>query len=160
MAPTHGWRVYAGLYTGQLWRSTTSASQLPTRRGRLDTGRRRAASGCHQLHRGAPHRPSQALGGLLRFIDKTVWYSENEGASWQPRSTGLPAREPVKVIKVDPDAPAKLWLGTDTGVYVLSTAVSSGRSAGDLPPAPVFDLEIDRHTKRVFAATHGRGVSC
>ncbi|HEX4963231.1 MAG TPA: hypothetical protein VF173_20540, partial [Thermoanaerobaculia bacterium] len=158
VAPSHGWRVYAGLYSGKLWRSTTSSSQRPTAADwtRADSGLPAAVISSIAVH---PTDHRKLWVAFSDFIDQTVWYSDNEGATWQARSTGLPAREPVKVIKVDPDSPAKLWLGTDTGAYrSIDGGLTWEARKANLPPVPVFDLEIDRHTQRIFAATHGRGV--
>ena len=161
VAPSHGWRVYAGLYSGRLWRSTTSTSQRPTSAAadwtRADSGlpanRTISSIAVHPTD----HRKLWVA--FSDFIDQTVWYSDNQGDSWTARSSGLPLREPVKVIKVDPDSPAKLWAGTDTGVYhSIDGGLTWEARKANLPTVPVFDLEIDRHTKRVFAATHGRGV--
>jgi photosystem II stability/assembly factor-like uncharacterized protein len=158
VAPSQGWRVYAGLYSGQLWRSTTPASQQPAPADwqRADAGLPAAVISSIAVH---PTDHRKLWVAFSDFIDQTVWYSDDEGMSWHARSTGLPAREPVKVIKVAPDAPAKLWVGTDTGVYTTTDGGLSWQARkSNLPTVPVFDLEIDRHTQRVFAATHGRGV--
>lgn len=160
VAPSHGWRVYAGLYTGKLWRSTTSASQQPTSAAadwqRADSGLPAGVISSIAVH---PTDHRQLWVAYSDFLDSTVWYSDDEGATWEARSSGLPLREPAKVIKVDPDAPAKLWLGTDTGVYHSTDGGLTWEARkANLPQVPVFDLEIDRHTQRIFAATHGRGV--
>ena len=160
VAPSQGWRVYAGLYSGKLWRSTTSASQRPTSAAadwtRADSGLPAGVISSIAVHP-TDHRKLWVV--YSDFIDQTVWYSENEGVSWQPRSTGLPAREPVKVIKVDPDAPAKLWLGTDTGVY---SSIDGGLSwvarKSNLPPVPVFDLDRPPHQADLRRHPRPRGL--
>lgn len=160
VAPSHAWRVYAGLYSGKLWRSKTAANTQPTPTSadwmRIDSGLPARVISSIAVH---PTDHKKLWVAFSDFIDQTVWYSDNEGASWTARSSGLAPGEPVKVIKVDPDSPAKLWLGTDTGVYHSKNGGQTWeRRSANLPNVPVFDLEIDRHTKRIFAATHGRGV--
>jgi hypothetical protein len=159
IAPSHGWRVYVGLYSGQVWRSTTSPAQRPTASDwiRIDNG---------QLPPGPissiavhPTDENRLWVTFSNFVDQTVWYSEHAGQSWQPRSGGLTAKEPAKVIKVVPNEPAKLWLGTDTGVFLSAdSGLTWEARKANLPTVPVFDVEVDHHNGRVFAATHGRGV--
>src|SRR5581483_2723425 len=159
VAPSHPWRVYVGLYSGQVWRSTGAQNQKPNASSwvRIDNG---------QLPHGPissiavhPNDEKQVWVTISDFVAQTVWFSTNEGASWEARSNGLPAGEPGKVIKIVANEPAKLWLGTDAGVYVTTNSgLHWEPRKANLPIVPVFDIEIDQHTKRVFAATHGRGV--
>ncbi|MGB5833989.1 MAG: hypothetical protein WBG92_18660 [Thiohalocapsa sp.] len=160
VAPSHGWRVYVGLYSGALWHSNTSASTQPSPNfadwNQADAG---LPAGTISSIAVDPSNPDRLWVAFSAFIPQSIWYSTDAGASWQARSNGLPAKEPVKVIKAVPDEPNKLWAGTDLGVYVSEDGGSnwSPRMA-NLPRSPVFDLEVDHYNNRVFAATHGRGV--
>lgn len=160
VAPSHGWRVYAGLYSGKLWRSKTAPGVQPQPTmadwERVDTGLPNAPISSIVVHP-TDHRTLWVT--FSGFIDQQVWFSSTGGSSWEPRSSGIPSREPAKVVKVVTNAPNELWLGTDTGVYRSEDSGMTWQARkGNLPPAAVFDLEIDHHNRRVFAATHGRGV--
>lgn len=160
VAPSHGWRVYVGLYSGKLWRSTTGPSAQPTTAAadwtRADSG---LPAGTISSIAVDPTDATKVWVAFSAFLDQTVWFSDNSGSGWVARSSGLPAKEPVKVIKVVPDEPGTLWAGTDSGVYVTKDGGVSWQSrTANLPRTPVFDLEIDYQNNRVFAATHGRGV--
>jgi hypothetical protein len=159
VARSHGWRVYAGLYTGQVWRSKTGPGQMPTAADWERIDHDKLPKGTISSIAVHPDHEDELWVAFSDFQAQTVWYSPNAGQTWEARSTGLPPNVPVKVIRVVQNEPAKLWLGTDTGVFLSTNAGASweARSA-NLPKVPVFDIEIDHHNRRVFAATHGRGV--
>ena len=162
VAPSHQWRVYAGLYSGKILRTTVNTSTQPD-----------PANSAHWIDIDTSTLPNTTVSSIAvhpndhekvwvafsDFLSNAVYYTDNQGASWTSRSNGIPANEPVNVIKVVSNEPAKLWAGTDRGVYVSadSGATWSAKNA-NLPGAPVLDIEIDHHNDRIFAATHGRGV--
>jgi photosystem II stability/assembly factor-like uncharacterized protein len=84
-----------------------------------------------------------------------VYASRDGGATWVLRTDGLPADEPVNVVREDPVRPGLLYAGTERGVYV--SLDDGGRwqplRAG-LPATSVRDIEV--HGDDLVIATHGR----
>jgi hypothetical protein len=100
------------------------------------------------------------------FGGSHVYRSSDGGASWQPldgsRDFNLPDI-PVHSIVVDSDDRSRLYLGTDVGVFV---SIDGGErwmvEETGFGPAVTEWLTLIRDTsgrKRLFAFTHGRGVS-
>jgi hypothetical protein len=157
IAPSDPWKIYAGLYGGELWRVGTGAQPTPGDWVRAAaTGLPNKTIGSLTVH---PTVPSQLWVTISDFGVSTVFYSDNSGDSFTPKTTGLIANDPAHVLKIDPDQPARLWLGTDTGVFASTDYGTTWTPRkGNLPLVPVFDIEIDNELDNVFAATHGRGV--
>ncbi len=100
-----------------------------------------------------------------------VWRTNDKGASWEPFDDGLPSNVPVKVIRVKPDEPHILYLGTDQGMYRRNLRgvfeafcihfgtgwLPYGPALG-MPNVPVYDISFDLVNQVVYAATHGRGA--
>ena len=93
-----------------------------------------------------------SLGG---FGDGVFRYET--GGSWAASATGLP-KVPVNALAYDLDSDS-LFAGTDVGVY-LKTPFSKGwlSFSGDAPFTLVSDLEIDRASRTLVAATFGHGA--
>ena len=119
-----------------------------------------------------PNDPSTVYVAYSDFTENPkVWRSTNGGVSWQEFSTGLPNGVPVNVIRVKPDQPEVLFLGTDIGVFRRdlngmievfclrfgSDWVFYGPDLG-MPIVPVYDFGFDTARDVIYAATHGRGV--
>ncbi len=77
------------------------------------------------------------------------------GRHWTLMVAGLPPDEWVRVVRQDPEAPALLYCGTETGVYIsLDGGDSWQRANANLPAVPIYDLVV--HERDLVAATHGR----
>ena len=98
------------------------------------------------------------------FDGEHVWRSVDGGTYWQSidgaGANALP-NLPINSLVVDPTNPARLYLGTDAGVFVstdggLNWAIELTGFAN----APVESLTLGRYAGRayLFAFTHGRGV--
>ncbi len=90
-----------------------------------------------------------------------VWFFD--GAAWD--SAGLAAATldvPCHAIVVDPDHPENVYLGSDVGVWKGTkkgaTSWTWALFSQALPEAAVTDLAIQRLTRLLRVATHGRGV--
>lgn len=87
-----------------------------------------------------------------------VYVSENHGSTWKNISANLP-KEPVNVVKEDPENENIIYVGTDHGVYV---SIDGGNSyhafAKGLPNTPVHDLVVHPREKDLVLGTHGRGI--
>ncbi len=87
-----------------------------------------------------------------------VYVSEDYGKRWQSIGTDLP-RQPVNVIKEDPENENLLYVGTDNGIYV---SLDRGKHFmvldEKLPPVAVHDLVIQKDAHDLLIGTHGRSV--
>jgi photosystem II stability/assembly factor-like uncharacterized protein len=90
-----------------------------------------------------------------------VYKTEDYGATWRRLEINLPPGNLnfVNQIKEDPDQPGLLWLGTENALYF---SPDEGKNwihlKNNLPPAPVWGIEIQRHFKDLVIATYGRGI--
>lgn len=77
------------------------------------------------------------------------------GRHWTLVVAGLPRDEWVRVVRQDPQVPALVYSGTETGVYI---SIDGGgwwrRASANLPAVPIYDLVV--HDRDLVAATHGR----
>jgi photosystem II stability/assembly factor-like uncharacterized protein len=92
---------------------------------------------------------------------QVVWATHDDGTTWQPVS--VTARDPATTsLQVDPRDPRHVWrtLLTRTRAPVLESrdggATWADAGAG-LPQVPAYDVELDRRTGDLYAATE-RGV--
>ena len=91
-------------------------------------------------------------------FDALVYISEDYGETWQSIGADLP-KEPVNVIKEDPENENILYVGTDHGVYVsLNKGKTFHSFKNGLSGAPVHDLVIHPREKDLVIATHGRSI--
>lgn len=79
------------------------------------------------------------------------------GSSWLSISNNLP-NIPCYTIVVVPQTPRWLFVGTDLGVFYSTDAGGSWVSYNvGLPTITIYDLKYKDATKKLMAATHGRG---
>jgi photosystem II stability/assembly factor-like uncharacterized protein len=92
-------------------------------------------------------------------IGKHVWYSSDQGTSWNDISGNLPD-VPVHSLVIDPTNSSSLYIGTETGVYNTNDRgiTWSTNSSGMPTYVPVDELVLQTGTNKLFAFTHGRGV--
>ena len=68
---------------------------------------------------------------------------------------------PFNVIAIDPRNPQVVYAGSDNGLWESgdggNTWVKSGRGSG-LPPASVFDVQVNPATNKTMIFTYGRGA--
>ncbi len=85
-----------------------------------------------------------------------VFRTTNHGASWTDISGNLPDA-PVNDIVVDPADTNRLFVGTDTGVYVSPDLGGVWAKIGvGLPLSVVVDIELHDDSRTLVAGTHGR----
>jgi photosystem II stability/assembly factor-like uncharacterized protein len=94
------------------------------------------------------------------FGGNHVWRSTDGGASWSPIDNGLPDI-PVHSIVIDPANTARLFIGTDLGVFVSldggsSWAVENTGFANVVTES--LSLVSPGGIPMLFAFTHGRGA--
>ncbi|MFL5385669.1 MAG: WD40/YVTN/BNR-like repeat-containing protein [Longimicrobiaceae bacterium] len=111
----------------------------------------------------SPHRAGGAYVAVLRYLlgdFRPYAYRTNDyGRTWTriaDGANGIPADEPVRVVREDPERPGLLYAGTEFGMYVSFD--DGGRWQPlqlNLPHTPVTDLKV--HRGDLVASTQGRG---
>ncbi|MDX1333755.1 MAG: glycosyl hydrolase, partial [Robiginitalea sp.] len=93
-------------------------------------------------------------------FDPYVYKTEDYGNSWKLISQNVPksVHSFAHVVKEDPKRPGMLYLGVDNGVYITTDDGQSWmRLRNNLPPAPVYWLEIQERFDDLVVGTYGRG---
>jgi photosystem II stability/assembly factor-like uncharacterized protein len=89
------------------------------------------------------------------WIFKTTDYGE----SWTRISSGIPAGNPIYVVREDPKNPNLLYAGSEFGVFFTVDRGDTWAPMGvGLPTVAVHDLIIHHREGDLIAATHGRSV--
>ncbi|MDB4898895.1 MAG: hypothetical protein JWN53_703, partial [Gemmatimonadetes bacterium] len=110
----------------------------------------------------SPHRPGAAYVAVLRYLlgdfQPYIYKTEDYGKSWTRLTdghNGIPADEPTRVVREDPDRAGLLYAGTEFGVYVSFDDGSHWhRFQMNMPVTPVTDMRI--HRKDLVLSTQGR----
>ncbi|HEX8409330.1 MAG TPA: hypothetical protein VF883_10720, partial [Thermoanaerobaculia bacterium] len=94
------------------------------------------------------------------FGGQHVWVSNDSGATWTPIDGNLPDI-PVHSIAIDPTRNARLYLGTDLGVFVsldrgATWAVENTGFANAVTETVLIARGADGPA--IYAFTHGRGA--
>ncbi len=90
-----------------------------------------------------------------------VYKTTDFGKSWNRLAINLPASNSnfVNQIKEDPAKAGLLWLGTDKSLYF---SPDEGKNwihlKNNLPPVPIYGIEIQKNFKDLVLATYGRGI--
>jgi hypothetical protein len=78
--------------------------------------------------------------------------------TWTAAGTGIPSI-PINAFAIDPLKPARLFAGTDIGVYVSENSGANWSPYGQgLPRVAVLDMAIQNNKRVLRVATHGRGM--
>ena len=80
-------------------------------------------------------------------------------ATWSPDLAGNLGDQPVTGIAVDwQTGNGTVFVSTDFGVFVRTSATTWAPAAGGLPPVAVYGLTFDPVNRVLYAATHGRSA--
>ena len=93
-------------------------------------------------------------------FDPYVYKTEDYGQHWKYISGSVPksVHSFAHVIKEDPKRQGMLYLGVDNGLYISHDDGKSWmRLKNNLPPAPVYWLEIQQRFDDLVVGTYGRG---
>ena len=96
------------------------------------------------------------MGDFNPYVYKTRDY----GQSWKMISTTVPksVHSFAHVIKEDPKKEGMLYLGVDNGLYIsYNDGENWMRFRNNLPPSPVYWLEIQEQFDDLVIGTYGRG---
>jgi photosystem II stability/assembly factor-like uncharacterized protein len=92
-------------------------------------------------------------------IYSPIAYRTTDGAAtWKSISGNLPADEPMRVVREDPENANVLYAGTEHGLWLSLDAGVSWGPLGDLPTTPVADILIEPKTHSIVIATQGRSI--
>lgn len=87
-----------------------------------------------------------------------IFKTENGGVTWVNISNNLPDI-PINSIALDPAISGRIYLASDIGIFISSNDGKSWQVLNTgLPNVAIFDLDLNRQTGVLLAATHGRGV--
>ena len=110
----------------------------------------------------SPHRAGSAFYTVLRYqlgdFAPYVYRTDDYGATWTRLTdgrNGIPADEPVRVVREDPEREGLLYAGTEFGAYVSFDGGTSWRSLQlNLPRTPITDMKV--HHGDLVISTQGR----
>lgn len=111
-----------------------------------------------------PANPLLVYATYSTFGGTHIWRSTDFGLSWSPLDgfgeTGIPDI-PVHTIAIDPNDPARLYVGTDLGVFVstnggVTWAVENTGFANVVTES--LALQVKDGLTTLYAFTHGRGA--
>src|SRR5688572_27862926 len=134
---------------GKSWRNVTPSDLPPG--GRVQT------------IEPSPHRAGSAYVAVLRYLlgdFRPYAYRTNDyGRTWTriaDGANGIPADEPVRVVREDPERAGLLYAGTEFGMYVSFDDGARWQPLQlALPHVPVTDLKV--HRGDLVLSTQGRG---
>jgi len=90
-----------------------------------------------------------------------VFKTTDFGKTWTRLTINLPSSNSnfVNQIKEDPAKEGLLWLGTDKSLYF---SPDDGKNwihlKNNLPPVPIYGIEIQKNFKDLVVGTYGRGI--
>ncbi len=93
-------------------------------------------------------------------FDPYAYKTEDYGETWRKISEGVPksVHSFAHVIKEDPKREGMLYLGVDNGLYLsFDDGDNWMRLRNNLPPAPIYWLEIQERFDDLVIGTYGRG---
>jgi hypothetical protein len=158
VAPGNQERIYLGYYGGDVF-VTDSACTQQSCWPEKTTGLSGEPVTWIAVH---PTQQDTAYLTLSGFSSGMHTYKTTTGGgSWsKTASTSALNGIPANTIAIEPDDPARLWLGTDRGVFKSENSGGSWFrvNAGMPKEVPVFQFSIDDDRGRIYAATHGRSA--
>lgn len=111
----------------------------------------------------SPHAAGKAYIAVHRYMlgdwKPYIYRTENYGQRWTLLTdgrNGIPADEPTRVVREDPEREGLLFAGTESGLYVsLDDGANWHAFQQNLPVTPVTDIKV--HRGDLAVSTMGRG---
>ncbi|MCB0666353.1 MAG: hypothetical protein KDC80_11045 [Saprospiraceae bacterium] len=153
-SPLKAGQLFAGTDHGAFWFSPDDGMTWQERSEGLADGYVRSI--CPSKFN--PNRVYLTMTGLdYDDLNAYAYRSEDQGAHWQPITSGLPD-QPVNVIIEDRYFKNFIYAGTHRGVFISRNGGEIWELLGsDFPYVPVADLAINEQDE-LIVATHGRGI--
>ena len=153
--------VYAGTGDGRAWVSTDATSASPTWT-RIDAFplplRPVSAFAVDRSNYRIAYIAYSGFNGGTPFTHGHVFKTTDGGQSWTNISSNLPD-VPVNTIILDPSDNGTLYVGTDVGPLVSYDNGGSWAPLGTgFPIVTVAQMDLNPYTRRLSAASYGRGV--
>jgi photosystem II stability/assembly factor-like uncharacterized protein len=158
-SPAQAGVLWVGTDDGKVWRTTDDGAHWADLTSRLPP----AAAGQYinriePGHADIDHAYLTVSGFYNGNYTPLVYRTLDGGRSWQSIAGDLPANEPVRVLREDPDSRKVLYLGTEFGLWLTLDGGASWKRFGGLPTVPVEDLQIEPRSHDLVIATQGRGI--
>jgi photosystem II stability/assembly factor-like uncharacterized protein len=110
----------------------------------------------------SPHQPGKAYYAVYRYMlddwQPYIYKTEDYGTTWTVLTTGqngIPADQPTRTVREDPDREGLLYAGTEFGMFISFDDGAHWQSLQfDLPATPVTDIRV--HRKDLILSTMGR----
>ena len=88
-----------------------------------------------------------------------VFKTHDSGKTWTAITKGLPASDPARVVRENPNRKGFLVAGTDTGLFYSDNDGEEWKPLkSNFPTVPIYDLKFVKRTHDLVVASHGRGV--
>ncbi len=88
-----------------------------------------------------------------------VFKTHDFGKSWTSIASGLPADDPARVVRENPNRQGMLVLGSDAGLfYSYDEGAHWTPMKSNFPTVPIYDVKFHKATHDLIVATHGRGL--
>jgi hypothetical protein len=155
-SPVKAGALWAGTDDGKLWRTLDDGGHWSD----LTPTVPQAARG-HLVSRiEASHTDANAAyvawdGHYDGNYSPLVYRTVDGGATWQSVAGNLPAGEPVRLVREDPDNPDVLYAGTEHGFWLSLDRGKSWSAFGELPTVAVADILVEPRTHSLVIATQG-----
>jgi uncharacterized protein (TIGR03437 family) len=160
VAPTDSNRVLVAMADGYIHRN---ASAL-TATGATDWPSTRPRRGWVSSVAFDPNNKEIAYATYSTFTGNHVWRSIDGGATWNAidgSGNGALPDVPVHSLVIDPSSTARLYIGTDVGVFVSTDGGANWAVETTGFPNVITEslqIQIANGVTQVYAFTHGRGV--
>ncbi len=151
---------------GLIWTGSNDGPVFVTTDGGKEwtnvTPKQMPAGGRVQTVEPSAHNPAKAYFAAYRYLlddwKPYVYMTSDYGKTWKlltDGTNGIPADEPVRVIREDDTREGLLFAGTEKGVYVsFNDGTKWFRFSQNLPVVPVTDIKIVRND--LVLSTMGR----
>ena len=89
-----------------------------------------------------------------------VYRTTDGGKTWMNIAGKLPAKAYVHVVREDPKNAGLIYVGTETGLFLIDPDGNGAMPLGlkNLPPVAVHDIQVHARENDIILGTHGRSI--